>query len=75
MEACAVAYAAEEGERRGHRHIGTEHVLLGLARARLSCGSGTPRGRPRTHCSPSADREAHVQCFRGGQSRGTRPAS
>src|SRR5947208_420739 len=27
-----LAYAAEEGERLAHRHIGTEHVLLGLLR-------------------------------------------
>src|SRR5215469_1058145 len=27
-----LAYAAEEAEGLGHRHIGTEHVLLGLVR-------------------------------------------
>lgn len=27
-----LAYAAEEAERLGHRHIGTEHLLLGLLR-------------------------------------------
>jgi ATP-dependent Clp protease ATP-binding subunit ClpC len=28
----ALAYAAEEAERLGHKHIGTEHLLLGLLR-------------------------------------------
>ena len=28
----ALAYAAEEAERFGHKHIGTEHLLLGLLR-------------------------------------------
>lgn len=27
-----IAYAAEEAERLGHRHIGTEHLLLGILR-------------------------------------------
>jgi ATP-dependent Clp protease ATP-binding subunit ClpC len=27
-----LAYAAEEAERLGHKHIGTEHLLLGLLR-------------------------------------------
>jgi len=29
-----LAYAAEEAERLGHKHIGTEHLLLGLLRKR-----------------------------------------
>jgi bifunctional UDP-N-acetylglucosamine pyrophosphorylase/glucosamine-1-phosphate N-acetyltransferase len=31
-----LAYAAEEAERLGHKHIGTEHLLLGLLRAEKS---------------------------------------
>src|SRR5207245_4100994 len=31
--------AAEEADRLGHRHIGTEHVLLGLLRVERSMGS------------------------------------
>jgi hypothetical protein len=31
-----LAYAAEEAERLGHRHIGTEHLLLGLLREETS---------------------------------------
>ena len=27
-----LAYAAEEAQRLGHKHIGTEHLLLGLLR-------------------------------------------
>src|SRR5947208_15022880 len=31
-----LAYAAEEAERLGHKHIGTEHLLLGLLREKES---------------------------------------
>jgi ATP-dependent Clp protease ATP-binding subunit ClpA len=34
----ALAYAAEEAERLSHRHIGTEHLLLGLLREQ-NCGA------------------------------------
>ena len=34
-----LAYAAEEAERLKHRHIGTEHLLLGLSKRReVLCG-------------------------------------
>jgi ATP-dependent Clp protease ATP-binding subunit ClpC len=33
---CVLAYAAEEAERLGHKHIGTEHLLLGLLREEKS---------------------------------------
>ncbi|HMD21069.1 MAG TPA: Clp protease N-terminal domain-containing protein [Alloacidobacterium sp.] len=33
---CVLAYAAEESDRLGHKHIGTEHLLLGLLRDRDS---------------------------------------
>jgi Clp amino terminal domain, pathogenicity island component len=34
-----LAYAAEEAERLGHKHIGTEHLLLGLLREKKSPGA------------------------------------
>src|SRR5579871_6726383 len=34
-----LAYAAEEAERMGHRHIGTEHLLLGIMREERSMGA------------------------------------
>jgi ATP-dependent Clp protease ATP-binding subunit ClpA len=34
-----LAYAAEEAERLGHKHIGSEHLLLGLLRERKSFGA------------------------------------
>jgi ATP-dependent Clp protease ATP-binding subunit ClpC len=34
-----LAYAAEEAERLGHKHIGTEHILLGLLREEDSLAS------------------------------------
>ena len=34
-----LAYSAEEAERMGHRHIGTEHVLLGIMREEQSMGA------------------------------------
>jgi Clp amino terminal domain, pathogenicity island component len=34
-----LAYAAEEAERLGHRHIGTEHLLLGLLRKENGLGA------------------------------------
>ena len=38
-----LAYAAEEAERMGHRHIGTEHLLLGIMREERSMGAETLR--------------------------------
>ena len=32
-----LAYAAEEAERLNHRHIGTEHLLLGILREEKCC--------------------------------------
>lgn len=40
-----LAYAAEEAERLGHRHIGTEHLLLGLMREEKSFAAGILRER------------------------------
>src|SRR5262249_46011966 len=34
-----LAYAAEEAERLNHRHIGTEHLLLGMLREENSVGA------------------------------------
>src|SRR5262249_20272006 len=34
-----LAYAAEEAERLNHRHIGTEHLLLGILREENSVGA------------------------------------
>jgi ATP-dependent Clp protease ATP-binding subunit ClpC len=47
-----LAYAAEEAERLGHKHIGTEHLLLGLLRediagARTEAGADSRRAGPR----------------------------
>jgi ATP-dependent Clp protease ATP-binding subunit ClpC len=41
-----LAYAAEEAERLGHKHIGSEHLLLGLLREEKSFGNAllTERG-------------------------------
>ena len=39
-----LAYAAEEAERLGHKHIGTEHLLLGLAARREVLCLGDPAG-------------------------------
>ena len=67
-----LAYGAEEAERLNHKHIGTEHLLLGLLREeksfaaeilherglRLSqCGKRSP-GPPRRRCPPTARRKA-----------------
>jgi ATP-dependent Clp protease ATP-binding subunit ClpC len=35
-----LAYAAEEAERLNHRHIGTEHLLLGILREEKSVAAG-----------------------------------
>lgn len=40
-----LAYAAEEAERLGHRHIGTEHLLLGLLREEKSFAAAILRER------------------------------
>jgi ATP-dependent Clp protease ATP-binding subunit ClpC len=37
-------YAAEESENLGHRHIGTEHILLGLSRQKDSLAERVLRG-------------------------------
>ena len=37
-------YAAEESENLGHRHIGTEHLLLGLSRKKDSLAERVLRG-------------------------------
>ena len=37
-------YAAEESENLGHRHIGTEHILLGLSRKKDSLAERVLRG-------------------------------
>jgi ATP-dependent Clp protease ATP-binding subunit ClpA len=39
-----LAYGAEEGQRLGHRHIGVEHLLLGLLRERNSHAAQALRG-------------------------------
>src|SRR5215470_5179686 len=43
-----LAYAAEEAERLSHKHIGTEHLLLGLLREKNSFGEQllTEEGQP-----------------------------
>ena len=42
-----LAYAAEEAERLGHKHIGTEHLLLGLvARREMLCVGDSAGARP-----------------------------
>ncbi len=40
-----LAYAAEEAERLGHKHIGTEHLLLGLLREDKSFAAEILHGR------------------------------
>lgn len=40
-----LAYGAEEAERLAHRHIGPEHLLLGLLREKDSFASGILRGQ------------------------------
>jgi hypothetical protein len=40
-----LGYAAEEAERLGHRHIGTEHVLLGILREENCLASRILNGR------------------------------
>jgi ATP-dependent Clp protease ATP-binding subunit ClpC len=40
-----LAYAAEESERLGHKHIGTEHLLLGLLREEKCFAAGMLRER------------------------------
>ena len=44
-----LAYAAEEAERFGHKHIGSEHLLLGL---RIVCRSSPQLARPLSRARP-----------------------
>ena len=68
-----LAYGAEEAERLNHKHIGTEHLLLGLlreeksfrgrdpARARTAAVTGSRGNRafsPRRRCRPTGRRKA-----------------
>ncbi len=48
-----IEYAMEEAHGLKHTWIGTEHVLLGLARAEMDCGASAkqPRGHGRGHSS------------------------
>ena len=59
-----LAYAAEEAERLSHKHIGTEHLLLGLAERRevLRCGDSA---RART---ASFDHSGRVGAYQPGKS-------
>src|SRR2546430_1381706 len=62
-----LAYAAEEAERLSHKHIGTEHVLLGLRReekcsaAEILHGRGLPLSAIREELARSTQEEAQPQ--------------
>lgn len=63
---CAVAYAAEEAERLEHKHIGTEHLLLGLLREKTSVAAqllderGLTLSVVRAHAQQSEPVNAHA---------------
>ena len=57
-------FAAEEADRLGQRHIGTEHILLGVLRAKDSVGAGVAR-----------ERGLRIEEFRERLAKGLQPAS
>ena len=48
-----LAYAAEEAERLSHKHIGTEHLLLGLLREEKCFAAEILHGARPSSCPPS----------------------